>query len=283
MIIETDLGRDGDDFFAICYLISAGVKIEAVMVTPGDSDQIAVANFLRKELDQKFAIVPSINRRAELGKHSSGGIHYEVLEKYGHPLFSHPDDAYVSISPDSDLFVCGPPTMSGKLALEQTQLGNLTMQGGFLAYDSHSIPCEKLDKFENKKEVPTFNMNGCKTGTQALLEAAFKRRQFVGKNVCHTIVYDKAVHEQICSVKPKNRADELVREVMTMFLENKTGKAFHDPLASVLMLHPEIGTWVQATPYRTKKGEWGSNLDQSNNFVLVDVDREAFWSYIANE
>ena len=46
IIIDTDLGHDPDDFFAICYLSAIGVKIDAIVLSPGDLDQIAFANFL---------------------------------------------------------------------------------------------------------------------------------------------------------------------------------------------------------------------------------------------
>ncbi len=43
LIIETDIGHDPDDLFAICYLAAAGVNIRAICVSPGDPDQIAIA------------------------------------------------------------------------------------------------------------------------------------------------------------------------------------------------------------------------------------------------
>lgn len=49
LIIETDLGHDPDDFFAICYFIDAGIDIQLITISPGDPDQIAIAKFLLKE------------------------------------------------------------------------------------------------------------------------------------------------------------------------------------------------------------------------------------------
>ena len=46
LIIETDIGRDPDDLFAIAYLIAAGANVRAVLISPGDPDQIAVARLL---------------------------------------------------------------------------------------------------------------------------------------------------------------------------------------------------------------------------------------------
>ncbi len=35
LVVETDLGRDPDDFSALCYLISAGYNIVGITITPG--------------------------------------------------------------------------------------------------------------------------------------------------------------------------------------------------------------------------------------------------------
>jgi len=34
-IVETDLGHDPDDFFALCHLITAGHELVAVSIVPG--------------------------------------------------------------------------------------------------------------------------------------------------------------------------------------------------------------------------------------------------------
>lgn len=34
LIVETDIGHDPDDLFALCYLFSAGVNIKAILLTP---------------------------------------------------------------------------------------------------------------------------------------------------------------------------------------------------------------------------------------------------------
>jgi hypothetical protein len=41
LIVETGLGHDPDDFFTLCYLAAAGVRLRAITVVPGDRDQLA--------------------------------------------------------------------------------------------------------------------------------------------------------------------------------------------------------------------------------------------------
>ena len=50
LIIETDIGRDPNDLFALCYLFGAGADIRAITIWPGDPDQVAVVRFLLRQL-----------------------------------------------------------------------------------------------------------------------------------------------------------------------------------------------------------------------------------------
>ena len=114
LVVETDLGRDPDDLFALCYLISAGVEIDTLLITPGDPDQLAIGYFLSEYLDQNFKVIPSIDNR---NKKSSGGVHYDLLRKYGYPLeYKSPYNALDDVILDNkDLFIIGPPTAIGSL------------------------------------------------------------------------------------------------------------------------------------------------------------------------
>src|SRR6478752_339652 len=81
IIIDTDLGHDPDDFFAICYLSAIGVKIDAIVLSPGDLDQIAFANFLVNKLELNCPIgVSKLDRE----KCSSGGMYYDILKTFGY-------------------------------------------------------------------------------------------------------------------------------------------------------------------------------------------------------
>jgi inosine-uridine nucleoside N-ribohydrolase len=78
LIIETDIGHDPDDFFALCYLASAGVDIRGIMICPGDPDQIAIARLFCKEIGLDIPIGASKLDRTKL---SSGSIHHDLLKK----------------------------------------------------------------------------------------------------------------------------------------------------------------------------------------------------------
>jgi inosine-uridine nucleoside N-ribohydrolase len=90
LIVETDLGRDPDDFFALCYFIDAGVHLQLITISPGDPDQVAVAKFILKECGLDIPVgVSDVNRN----KRSVGSIHTELLKKYGYPEAVQSDGA----------------------------------------------------------------------------------------------------------------------------------------------------------------------------------------------
>jgi inosine-uridine nucleoside N-ribohydrolase len=285
MIVETDIGHDPDDFFALCYLFSAGVDIKAILISPGDESQIAIVDFLLKTLGKTDVLigVPELGRRKE----QPTNIHKALLDVYKFPYFS--SNAVLSRQLAVDIltqheniefFGCGPLKTFGHIELPRP-LNKAVMQGGFIGYDTHKINVKKLPKFEGKERCATFNLNGDRNGAHNFLNMDIKSRFFVGKNVCHYMVYDTEVHKKIMSIKPENRAAELFREGMEWrFKLNRDGKKYHDPTAAVLHLHPTIGCWVRAKPY-CENGEWGSRLHDKDDFVLISVDEDKVWEHLA--
>ena len=79
LIVETDLGHDPDDFFTLCYLAAAGVRLRAVCVVPGDRDQLAVARMLVKTLGLDIPVGAS---KPDSRKSSSGGMHHAQVHEF---------------------------------------------------------------------------------------------------------------------------------------------------------------------------------------------------------
>lgn len=279
LIIETDLGHDPDDFFAITYLAAAGVDIGAILIVPGDPDQIAVAKFICAELGLNIPIGASKLNRTKL---SSGGVHYSLLEKYKYPKSAVPDglgyDILKSIcNKDCEFFIIGPATSTGKYLSESAETyPKITMQGGFLGYDLYQ-PLVKIEDFENKFWMPTFNLNGDRNGGLAVLGTSVRRRQMVGKNVCHTILLDNSIKFQ----DHKEPAKRLFKEAADLYLEKHNYKKFHDPTAAVCHLHPEIGTWFKGRTIKMETG-WGTVSDPDGDYILADIDRVKLWDNLIN-
>lgn len=283
LIVETDIGHDCDDFFALCYLVSAGVNIRAILISPGDPDQVAIARFFCEQVGLQIPIGASKLNRSKL---SSGSIHHEMLKKYRYSFAAAPDGLGVDLLPDifklypdAELFVIGPVSSLGAYFANNPDLvvKRGTMQGGFCGYHLHNYPVERLPQFEGKTWVPTFNLNGDRPGGLAFLNAKIGDRRFVGKNVCHTVLYTA---QQFARMRPPpNRASELFMEAMRMYLAKHTEKKFHDPTAAVCHLHPEIGFWVKGK-IQKMEGGWGTVADENGDSVLAHIDYDKLWEHI---
>jgi inosine-uridine nucleoside N-ribohydrolase len=294
LIIETDLGRDPDDFFAICYLIAAGVNVRAILISPGDPDQVAIARLI---CDETGLQIPIGVGKPDRNKRSSGGVHYEILEKFSHPLEAKADglgieilDSVLRLHPDSEALVIGPATSLGSyLHQKPNAIKRATMQGGFLPYEYHR-PARPLEKFEGQNSVATFNLNGDRPNGLNFLSADIGRRQMVGKNICHTVEFTKQLFHDGGVRNPRKyyrpRRDTKNLGATTLFVmaalyyfEKHSEKKFHDPTAACLHLHPEIGTWVRGRTVKMGSG-WGTALDPEGDYILADVNYNALWSHL---
>jgi pyrimidine-specific ribonucleoside hydrolase len=287
LVIETDIGHDPDDFFAICYLIAAGVRVRAISVVPGDPDQIAIARLLCERTGLDIPVAASKLGRTKL---SSGSLHHELLHRYGKPLSQSPDGlgkdilpGVISASPDCELFVIGPASSLGAYmaAHPQTHFRRATMQGGFLPYSLHQ-PSRPHEDFVGKTSMPTFNLNGDRRGGLEFLSGNVAERRLVGKNVCHTVLFTREV---FAACRPQSAKDpaaaDLFVEAAEMYFRQHDVKKFHDPTAAACHLHPEIGTWFRGKTVKEQDG-WTTVPDPAADYVLADVDYERLWDCILN-
>lgn len=300
IVIETDLGHDPDDFFAICYLVAAGVDIRAITLVPGSSYQVRLARMLTKELkldipigaskfdpkkflslSQGFASDPNTSEDG-----ADGGIHLDLLKKYGTNKFTSADMSGYEIVRDEvkygncDLFVIGPATSIGKAFNDYPDLkaNKLLMQGGFLAYDQNPTTITQLDKFKETNYQPSFNFNGDRRAIKTILGANIEKRYFVGKHICHSIEYTPGIHR---CLHVGSRPAELFREFGDLYFSKHQSKKFHDPTAAVCYLHPEITSCVRGSPIKIASG-WGTSLDQAGDYIVANVDQVKLWEHITN-
>lgn len=277
-IVETDLGHDPDDFFALCHLITAGHELVAVSLVPGSPEQVRLLGFLRHITKQHFRIgVAKPDAKSE-----NLGVHDTMLTAFRADKAYRPDGSSANVigdaldnHPDAECLVIGPAKGFGK-AVVGRKLGNLTFQGGFLPY-SLSRPLVTLPKFEGQQSVGTFNFNGDRDAVHAILKADVSRRRFVGKNVCHTVVFDFEKFERLAP--ERDEASRLYRATMFIYLCEHKEKKLHDPTALACHLHPDIGWWYPGTPLFAN-GKWTTIPGTSD--VLADVERELLWDVLLN-
>src|SRR6266545_1030793 len=220
LVIETDIGNDPDDLFAIAYLIAAGVKVRAILITPGDPAQVAVCRLL---LDRAGVSCPIGVAKPNRTGASATSIHGDLLRKHGRTATAEPDGLGPSVLasalanyPDCEAFVIGPVASIGRHLREQPNaFARATMQGGFLGYHLHEFAVPRLDKFEGCDWADTFNLNGDRKGADAFLSAPIAERRMVGKNVCHTVVFDASVRVRL---RPQSAAAEFFCEAADFLL-----------------------------------------------------------------
>ncbi len=266
MIIETDLGHDPDDIFALIYLISAGISIEAVCLSPGDPYQIKLTRALLHSLDcghtkiftprsRVAKLLPLVGWNLEAFR-IFGGTDSTSDQPDGH------EAELEALNYTGEVFVCGPVKM-----VHRTKFSSLTFQGGFVPYSLHQ-PSIRLDKFENLQYCPTFNLGGTdKRVALDLIERPVPQR-WVGKNVCHTFTYTYARHQDVLKTRVLSGNMGVFADLMTAYFHGRSEKAFHDPLAAVMHCHPEFGTWIRGKPVR-ENGKW-STVPGGHN-CLVDL------------
>lgn len=272
LIIETDLGRDADDLFALLWLLEKGVQIDAITITPGDPDQVAVAEGLNTIYGKNIPIGTSHMNRA--GR-SSNPFHAEFLSAYGLKTVADVCQnagvctIYDNWKADTEFLVLGPCTNLGDfLTIHDKPITKATMQGGFLQCDA--------PKFLNKVSCPTFNLGGDRLASQKFLDYPIAERRMVGKNVGHTkCMFHGWMLERFKSGTPLHTA-------LKLFLKHSDYKKFQDPMAAVLHFHPHLGHWVKGKTCR-KGGEWWTDLECEEDFILQDIDEGAFWSYFTGE
>jgi hypothetical protein len=296
LIIETDIGRDADDLFALLYFIGLKTKIEAILVSPGDHDQVAVV----KAVLGHFGLeVPVLTPRLRISKESITPFHRWVIQYLGGNHAASPDghEEDIPVRPiehwhhgQPDVFICGPAKMA-----HLVNAMSITFQGGFVPYNRYR-PRNVLDKFEGIEYCATFNLGGTKPAVaQAILDKT-ARHTWVGKNVCHTVVYTPEVHEQYClPLGGVSEACRLHRVFVEKYMEKSGAKAFHDPLAATLMCNPELGKRLKLKPHKDK-GRWSaipmterlvSNIPdqpwarEEEHYSLVDLVSEPWTRYFA--
>ena len=283
---------DPDDVCTLMFLCShPSVNLVAVTVTPGTGDQISL---VKGYLDKVGEPIPVGSRNPSHDKDCVSGF----LRKWSSWLNIKPRmhdglgfevmDRALKDYPDAVLLT-GAPLWNPHELLSHTNatISHWVGQGGF-AGDSVVPEQHRLEKFKGKETCPTFNFNGDTKGALMMLQTdRIAKRTLVSKNVCHGVVYDKQLHEQMlahCYNAPPSanldRFQDMV-SMMSLYLEDHPGgKMFHDPLAAAVMIDPSVCCFEEVEMYRSK-GEWGSKLAKgTNTFISVSVDKDKFYEVL---
>jgi pyrimidine-specific ribonucleoside hydrolase len=272
---------DPDDFLTL--LLLAGhpkVELKAVTITPGSAAQVGV---VQAGLSWLGKDIPVGAFNLEHPKDCVSEWHYRAYGSMPPSRKAHPGWEVLRevLSPDTLLITGAALKNIGRLLAESEGeaggLGRITVQGGFAG--EGVVPSElQLPKFRGLTTCPSFNLNGDPKAVFRLLESRqFKERRFVSKNVCHGVIYNQEVHEQLKN-KERSKSLELIFQGMEYYLErHPAGKAVHDPMAALCGLEPGIAQWEEVEIYR-EKGEWGARKQPGSGVqIIIRYDAEAFW------
>ena len=280
---------DPDDFLTLALLGGhPDVDLVGVTVTPGTPHQIGVVRYGLERLGLDIPVGAfNLDHKKARGTPDERYVtcvspwHYETFGDIAPSRDAEEGFRVLDrlLGPATTLVTGAPLKNVGKLLkeIEPRDLGRIFIQGGFAG--EGVVPTERqLDKFKGMVTCPTYNLNGDpKSALAVLASSCFQDKRLVSKNVCHGVVYDRAMHEVVKSVVEPHIGLSLIMKGMESYLRRQPeGKKFHDPLAACCAIDPSIAQWAEVEIYR-QKGKWGARLAPGSGVrIIVDYDRDAF-------
>jgi pyrimidine-specific ribonucleoside hydrolase len=277
--------QDPDDFLTLLLLLGhPEVELAAVTVTPGTPEQVGL---VRAALGWFGAKIPVGAWNIDHPKQCVSPWHARAYGAITPSRDAEPGGALlVRVCDEDTTLVTGGPlkNLGAAIALGGLTLGRWVAQGGFAG--EGVVPRHRqLPKFAGRRTCPTFNLNGDpKSALAALAYPGIGARRFVSKNVCHGVIYDRAMHDAIRPLTGRARYLELIWHGMDVYLAKKrTGKALHDPLAACCAIDEGIGEWAEVELFR-ERGEWGARpAPGSGTFIITGYDHDRFLSTLTAE
>jgi pyrimidine-specific ribonucleoside hydrolase len=228
---------DPDDFVTLLLLLGhPGVNLKAVTITPGTPDQVGL---VRRALGWFGRSIPvgayDLDHRtpsAERGEGPGRGRY----EGRGACVSSWHYAAYGEAPPSRDAapggevlreacdgattLVTGGPlkNLGAAMKLPGFRVGRLVVQGGFAG--EGVVPAgRQLAKFRGRVTCPSYNLNGDpRSALAALAFPGIGVKRFVSKNVCHGVVYDRALHAVVGALADRSRSLGLIWQGMEVYL-----------------------------------------------------------------
>ena len=273
--------NDPDDMMTLCWLAShPKIKLRGLTVMPGTPAQLGL---IKKVLElTAHEPIPIGSWNFEHEKDCVSKVHFDWLGAAIEGVKSHGPgfeliSELIAAYPDLQI-ITGAPLKNFKEIASSMKLTRWVAQGGF-AGDNVVPEAYRLEKFAGRITCPTFNFNGdYKTALAMLENPNIEEKRLVSKNVCHGMVYDQDWQERIYPHRHQSAGLELIYKGMELYLaKSPNGKKFHDPLAAVVAVNPEVCEFREVRMFR-QKGEWGAELcEGTNTFISVKANLDKFF------
>lgn len=269
--------QDPDDYLTLLMLLGHPlVRLKAVTITPGSPYQVGL---VRRTLEEFGVDIPVGAYDISHPKPCVSKWHERAYGDLKPSYDAAPAGMVLANQADEDCtLITGAPlkNLGEALKRDHFRLGRWVAQGGFAGQGV--VPEHlQMDKFRGRITCPTFNFNGAPAAAlEALKHPNIGPKWLVSKNVCHKVVYDRALHEQLTPLKDNSLSLSMIWKGMDHYLRRKEGKKFHDPLAACCAIDPDIGEWAEVEMFR-ERGEWGAKPKTgSHTQIIIDYDHERF-------
>jgi inosine-uridine nucleoside N-ribohydrolase len=228
---------DPDDFVTLLLLLGhPRVNLKAVTITPGTPDQVGLVRRALEWFGRSIPVgaydldhqTPSAKRGSPPGpgRHGDRGAcvsswHYAAYGAIPPSRDAAPGaEVLREACDDATTLVTGGPlkNLGAAMKLPGFRLGRLVAQGGFAG--EGVVPRERqLAKFRGLTTCPTYNLNGDPRSALAALEhPGIGVKRFVSKNVCHGVVYDRALHDAVGALVNQSLSLRLIWRGMQEYL-----------------------------------------------------------------
>ena len=302
IVMELETG-DPDDILALLFILEhPRAQLKAIVMSPGSPDQIGLIKHIFTKYHHPDISIGAFN--LDHPKPTVSAWHYKT---FGH--FESSRDAVDGAAlilehctPDTTMLCCGPMRNLGKAiqVAEDTNsdftLAKVVIQGGFVG--NNIVPeSVALEKFKDKEMVPSWNLDGALKDTLRILRSPRCSEirlvlhtgpalppqvrncdisPQVSKNVCHGVVWDERLSEQIA-----DQGTEMLHTIdtiMTDYRQQKgSPKIIHDLVAATCALTPTVCEWAQVTMHHQKKAGWGADISKtSNTFIVTSFNPDQF-------
>jgi len=238
IILETDIGADPDDLFALLYLLSRDdVSVKAITCTPGRKSQIRLLSAILQFCDREDIPI-SIPRQKIIEEKHVNDYHWYLLSKIGFNDINTDTENYsnggdliaslVKTYPDILLITIGPLTNIKQALLSDPSLliqKSFTM-GGFISENEKGQPFPS--NLKCMEYCQTFNLSGDRSAARIFIEtSSIKEKYFIFKNITHLCVVPLSFINTLKLNKGFNSsAHKLFALALSVYFENHNKKIF---------------------------------------------------------
>lgn len=249
LIVECEFGKSAEPTLALTFLLATGVDVSAVVVHPGDPDQVALVKLLLHHTSSQVEVIAAGDRPHQ--KRSLSHFHRCLLQDYDWPVVMNADvtageylDKKLSAAAPFNVLSLGISSF-----FEQASSGQYHLTKATLALPTNRQP-----------HVTRIGESQIAMLTEYTLQS---------------LQMDQSLLEVLQATKLKDTTAAIFfRNLLDRWQGKRNKKPLGDLLAVVMHLHPHLGSWVTGHPKTIGMGSssfWRTSDDGLS--ILTGYDR----------